>query len=72
MVAIKGSGGTADEYGGKYLDERKRSEIIPAENPAQAVRVIMNRIRDNRRIDHSDKNNDKNAGLGHDNSSDTT
>ncbi|AIF84510.1 TIGR00725 family protein [Candidatus Nitrososphaera evergladensis SR1] len=56
MVAIKGSGGTADEYGGKYLDERKRVEIMMVASPKEAVRVLLEKI---------GKNN--NAGLGHDN-----
>ncbi|AIC15320.1 TIGR00725 family protein [Nitrososphaera viennensis] len=58
MVAVKGSGGTADEYGGRYLDERKRVEIMTAASPKEAVRMILERIKEN-------------AGLGHDNLPDT-
>ncbi len=41
MVALAGSGGIADSYGGKFLDERKRVEIKVAESPAQAVKLMM-------------------------------
>lgn len=40
VVAIAGSGGVADTYGGKYLDERNRSQIIIAEDAESAVRTI--------------------------------
>lgn len=41
MVALSGSGGIADSYGGKYLDERKRVQIKTAENPVEAVKLVM-------------------------------
>jgi hypothetical protein len=41
MVAVAGSGGIADSYGGKYLDERKRVQVQTAKDPAEAVRLVM-------------------------------
>jgi uncharacterized protein (TIGR00725 family) len=43
MAAIAGSGGTADQYGGKYLDERKRVPIMSARHPAEAVALVLER-----------------------------
>jgi uncharacterized protein (TIGR00725 family) len=45
MVAIKGTGGTADHYGGTYLDERKRSKILAAKDAKTAVRMIFKELR---------------------------
>lgn len=59
MAAVRGSGGTADGYGGKYLDERKRAEIIVAASPKEAVRAIMDKIKND------------NAGREHDTLQDT-
>jgi uncharacterized protein (TIGR00725 family) len=42
IVTIAGSGGVADMYGGKFLDERNRVPIIIAEDAKAAVQVIMN------------------------------
>jgi uncharacterized protein (TIGR00725 family) len=41
IVAIAGSGGVADVYGGKYLDERNRVPIIAAKNARSAVETIL-------------------------------
>jgi hypothetical protein len=41
MVAIGGSGGIADIYGGKFLDERSRVQIIVAKDAKTAVKVIL-------------------------------
>lgn len=41
MAALAGSGGIADSYGGKYLDERKRVQVHVAKDPADAVRIVM-------------------------------
>lgn len=41
MAAVAGSGGIADSYGGKYLDERKRMQIKVAKSPAEAVKIVM-------------------------------
>src|ERR671931_1724877 len=45
MVVISGSGGIADLYKSKFLDERKRVPIIVAEDAHSAVQIIL----DNRR-----------------------
>ena len=41
IVAIIGSGGTADKYAGKYLDERKRVKILSAKTPIEALDMIL-------------------------------
>lgn len=45
VVAIAGSGGIADRYAGKYLDDRKLVKITPARNAKQAVDYIMRKVR---------------------------
>jgi len=45
MVAIKGSGGISDIYGGRYLDERKRIEIGYIRDPVKAVDHIVDKLR---------------------------
>ena len=42
MIAMSGSGGIADEYGGKYIDERKRIKILKRKNPKRAIQDIIN------------------------------
>ena len=41
IVAIAGSGGIADMYGGKFLDERNRVPIIVARDAKSAVQTIV-------------------------------
>jgi hypothetical protein len=41
VVAISGSGGTADAYAGRYLDERNRVIILSAPDAASAVKMII-------------------------------
>jgi hypothetical protein len=41
LVTIPSSGGTAENYGGRYLDDRKRVFIRTSENARSAVRVIL-------------------------------
>lgn len=41
IVAIAGSGGVADIYGGKYLDERRRVPITIAKDAKGAVKAIL-------------------------------
>lgn len=41
IVAMAGSGGVADMYGGKFLDERKRAQIAIAKDAKEAVQVIL-------------------------------
>lgn len=43
IVAMAGSGGVADMYGGKYLDERNRVPIIVAKDAKAAVKAIMDK-----------------------------
>ena len=45
IVTIAGSGGVADMYGGKFLDERNRVPIIIAKDAKAAVQVIMSKSR---------------------------
>jgi uncharacterized protein (TIGR00725 family) len=44
IVAIAGSGGVADIYGGKYLDERNRVPIIVAKDAKAAVQAILDAV----------------------------
>ena len=46
IVAIRGSGGIADEYADKYLDNRNFVKIEGADNPKDAIRYIINKNRD--------------------------
>ena len=41
IIAIKGSGGTADKIGGKYLDDRQLVEVMEEENPRIAVDKVF-------------------------------
>jgi uncharacterized protein (TIGR00725 family) len=41
MVSISDSGGVSDDYGGKYLDERKRILIKKTWSPLEAVEYIL-------------------------------
>lgn len=43
IVAMVGSGGTADMYAGKYLDERKHVKILSAKTPKEAMDIIKSR-----------------------------
>jgi uncharacterized protein (TIGR00725 family) len=40
LVTIPSSGGTAKNYGGRYLDERKRVFIQTSQNASSAVKII--------------------------------
>jgi uncharacterized protein (TIGR00725 family) len=40
IVVIAGSGGVADTYAGKYLDERKRVPILVAKDARSAVQIF--------------------------------
>jgi uncharacterized protein (TIGR00725 family) len=42
IVTIPNTGGTAEIYGGKYLDERKRILILTASDAESAVQLIVN------------------------------
>ena len=41
IVAMFGSGGIADMYAGKYLDERKLVKILAAKTPKEAMDIIL-------------------------------
>jgi len=45
VVAIAGSGGIADRYAGKYLDDRKSVRISSTSNAKEAVDYIMRKLR---------------------------
>ena len=45
MVAVSGSGGIAEMYGGKFLDERNRVPIIVAKDAYSAVQIVLNNIK---------------------------
>ena len=43
MIAMSGSGGIADKYGGKYIDERKRIKILKRQHfVKKAIQDIVN------------------------------
>lgn len=44
IVALRESGGVADELAGKYLDERRTVQILSAATPEEAVELLMKRI----------------------------
>ncbi|MFQ5573949.1 MAG: TIGR00725 family protein [Nitrosopumilaceae archaeon] len=44
MVAIKNTGGIADQYADKYIDSRKNVKIIGVDTPQEAVKVILEKI----------------------------
>ncbi len=43
VVAISGTGGVAEMYGGKFLDERNRVQILVAPDAGTAVEIILNK-----------------------------
>ena len=44
IVAIKNTGGVADQYADKYVDSRNRVKIIGVDSPKEAVKVILEKI----------------------------
>lgn len=44
VVALKTSGGVAEQIAGNYLDIRKTEKIISADNPKEAVKKILKEI----------------------------
>ncbi len=44
MVAIKNTGGVADQYADKYVDHRERVKIIGVSSPQEAVKTILEKI----------------------------
>lgn len=52
IVAVKGTGGVADAWAGKYIDERRTQKIHGGSGPEDAVRKAMrelSRLKKNRR-----------------------
>lgn len=45
VVVVRGTGGVADELAGKRLDQRRRTRIIGASGPEEAVERAMREIR---------------------------
>ena len=43
IIAMSGSGGISDIYGGRYLDERKNIPVIFANEPHHAVQMIFSK-----------------------------
>lgn len=41
IVAVKGTGGVADEWAGRYFDERKIVRVSSAETPEDAARMAL-------------------------------
>ena len=41
MVAIRGTGGVADQYADQYMDHRKHVKIIGVDTPKQAINKIL-------------------------------
>lgn len=41
IIAIQGSGGTADEIAGTYLDDRHQIKVIGEEDPVKAVMMAL-------------------------------
>ncbi len=44
IVAVKGTGGVADAWAGKYLDDRRTRMILGGSNPEDAVRKVMREL----------------------------
>jgi uncharacterized protein (TIGR00725 family) len=49
IVAVKGTGGVADEWAGRYLDGRRISEILTETSPEDAVKKAMRHLARGRR-----------------------
>jgi len=47
LVTIPSSGGTAENYGGRYLDDRKRVFIRTSDNARSAVKDILDYFESN-------------------------
>ena len=45
IIALKGSGGYADEAAGKYLDERRIVKVEAASTPAEAVKLAIEKVK---------------------------
>lgn len=41
VVAVRGTGGIAEEIAGRHLDARKTSKVLAAKGPEEAVRIAL-------------------------------
>lgn len=44
IIAIRGSGGTADKIAGRYLDDRRLVQVIGEVNPKKAVEKVLSLV----------------------------
>jgi uncharacterized protein (TIGR00725 family) len=44
IVAVEGTGGVADEWAGKHLDERRTTVILEGSTPEDAVKKVMREL----------------------------
>jgi len=44
IVSVKGTGGVADEWGGRYFDERRTRRMIEGSSPEDAVKKVLHEI----------------------------
>jgi uncharacterized protein (TIGR00725 family) len=44
IVTVKGTGGVADEWAGKYLDDRRTRLILEGSSPEDAVKKVMREL----------------------------
>ena len=44
VVAVRGTGGVADELAGRYLDDRRTVKILAASGPEDAVKKVMREL----------------------------
>jgi uncharacterized protein (TIGR00725 family) len=44
IVAVKGTGGVADEWAGRYLDDRRTRMILGGSSPEDAVKKLMREL----------------------------
>jgi uncharacterized protein (TIGR00725 family) len=56
IVSVKGTGGVADAWAGKYIDERRTRPIIEGSSPEEAVKRVM------RELSRRDKEEGKTKG----------
>ena len=44
VVAVKGTGGVADEWAGRYFDERRTSKVLQGRSPEGAVKMAVREL----------------------------
>ena len=50
VVAVRGTGGVADEWAGEYMDDRRTRKVLEASSPEDAVKRVMQEL-----AGHNDK-----------------